>query len=89
MEDYGSRIKELRKALDLTQIEMAQKIGISRELLASLESNARRLRQVYVMVMHDRLGANEAWLMSGEGTMLERDRKKAAKNASDKLAAEG
>src|SRR3712207_4901776 len=39
---FGQWVKRRRKALDLTQDDLAQQVGCSKELIAKLEGDARR-----------------------------------------------
>lgn len=43
-----NKIKSLRKALDITSEELAERIGVSQTFMSRLESGERRLSEVYI-----------------------------------------
>lgn len=46
----GYRIKEARKAMDMSQEELAEKSGVSRTIIALLESGARTTTTTQTLV---------------------------------------
>ena len=42
--EFGKRVTRLRKECNLTQIELAKKLGISQQLVAQYESGERRVQ---------------------------------------------
>lgn len=86
----NERIKELRKALGLTQQEMAEKLGIKRNTIAQYEIGRNPPTDTVITLMCRAFDVNEEWLRTGEGEMfiqLSRDEELAA-FFGDLLAAE-
>lgn len=64
------RIKKLRKVLDLTQQEFANRIGIKRNTIANYEAGRNAPIDSVVSLICREFGVNEAWLRTGEGEMF-------------------
>lgn len=64
------RIKELRKALGLSQAEFSKKIEYSQCYAAELESGRKRINDRIVSLICDRFNVNEDWLRNGDGAMF-------------------
>lgn len=63
-------IKELRKALGLTQQEFADKLGISRNTIATYEIGKSEPSGAAFALICSTFGINENWLRTGEGEMF-------------------
>ncbi len=61
------RIKKIRKKLDLTQQEFADKLCIKRNTLASYETGKSNLSDAAVSLICTKCNVNENWLRTGEG----------------------
>jgi len=68
------RIGEVRKALELTQQEFAEKLKISQTHASALERNSRTIQDRYIKMICLTYGVNENWLKTGKGEMFEKDR---------------
>ncbi|MDR0307722.1 MAG: helix-turn-helix domain-containing protein [Chitinispirillales bacterium] len=66
----NERIKQLRKALDLTQVEFGSKIGIAQGHLTGLESGKKRITEKTLKVICSVYGTSEKWLKHNEGEMF-------------------
>ena len=66
----NDRIKKLRKALDLTQQEFAQRIGMKQNSIALIESGKRNISNQAILGICREFHADEAWLRTGDGTMF-------------------
>lgn len=64
------RIKELRKALHLTQAEFAQRIGVKQNTVAQYESGRNDPTDTVLKLICLNLGASEVWLRTGVGEMF-------------------
>ncbi|WP_180325003.1 helix-turn-helix domain-containing protein [Bacteroides acidifaciens] len=67
----NERIKIIRKKLDLTQQEFADKLGIARNNIAGYETCKRSPSDAVVSLICAKCNVNEAWLRTGEGEMFE------------------
>lgn len=65
------RIKLLRKALDITQQEFADKIGLKRNSVASYEIGRNYPMDTVIKSICREFNVNEEWLRTGEGEMFE------------------
>lgn len=66
----GERIKELRKAKNLTQQEFADQIGTTRNNIAGYETGRREPSAAAVNLIITKLNVSETWLRTGEGDMF-------------------
>lgn len=66
----NERIKELRKALGLTQQEFADKVGIKRNSFANYETGRNTPLDAIIVSICREFNVNEAWLRTGEGDMF-------------------
>lgn len=70
-----SRIKEIRKAANLTQEEFASKLNLTRNFIAQVETGAKEPSDRTVKDICREFGVNETWLRTGAGSMtLEKTR---------------
>lgn len=67
----NERIKELRKRLDLTQQEFADKIGMKRNTIANYEINRNEPSNAVITLICKVFNINENWLRTGEGEMFQ------------------
>ena len=66
----GDRLKQLRKALNLTQQEFADRIGISHGNIGAYEVGKNALSDAVVSLICKEFSVNEEWLRTGEGDMF-------------------
>lgn len=64
------RIKKLRKELDLTQQEFAEKLGIKRNTIATYESGRNEPIDAVISLICREFNVNEEWLRDGTGEMF-------------------
>ena len=64
------RIKQLRKALDLTQQEFADRIGIKRNSYANYETGRNTPIDAIIVSICREFNVNEEWLRTGSGEMF-------------------
>ena len=65
------RIKKLRKTLDLTQQEFADRIGISRGNIAAYEVGKNALSDSVISLICREFNVREEWLRNGTGDMFQ------------------
>lgn len=66
----NERLKKLRKALDLTQQEFADRIGSKRNTVAKYETEANTPSAAVVSLICREFNVNEDWLRNGVGDMF-------------------
>ena len=74
--EMNTRIRELRKALDLSQKEFADKIGLKQNAISYMERGGSAVTEQNIKVICSQFSVNENWLRTGTGHMfIENDRK--------------
>jgi transcriptional regulator with XRE-family HTH domain len=71
--NINQRIKILRKSLNLTQKEFAQKICVSTSFQTLTELEQKRVLDRHIKLIVTAFGVNEDWLRTGDGEMFEKD----------------
>ena len=66
----NKRIKKLRKALDLTQQEFANRIGSTQNAVTGYETGRRNPSSSVINNICKEFHVNETWLRTGEGEMF-------------------
>ena len=64
------RLKKLRKALDITQQEFADRIGIKRNSYANYETGRNTPIDAIILSICREFRVNEDWLSTGNGEMF-------------------
>lgn len=64
------RIKKLRKELDLTQQEFADRLGTARNNIAGYETGKRSPSDAVISLICTKFNVNENWLRHGNGEMF-------------------
>ena len=72
----NNRIRELRKALDLSQKEFAEKIGLKQNTISYMEKNGFTITEQNIKVICSQFNVNENWLRTGSGKMFLENEKK-------------
>ena len=66
----NQRIKQLRRSLNLTQQDFAERIGLKQNSIALIESGKRNISNQAVLSICREFNVNETWLRTGEGEMF-------------------
>ncbi|NEZ80360.1 XRE family transcriptional regulator [Clostridium botulinum] len=66
----GQRVKELRKHLNLTQQEFANKLHVSRSNIGNIENGIINLSERNIKDICKTFNVSENWLINGEGEMF-------------------
>ena len=66
----NERLKKLRKTLDLTQQEFADKLGSTRDNIGGYETGRRNPSAAVISLICTKFNVNETWLKTGEGEMF-------------------
>ena len=64
------RLKKLRKTLDLTQQEFADRIGSARDNIAGYETGRRNPSVAVISLICTKFNVNEEWLRTGNDEMF-------------------
>lgn len=66
----NERIKEIRESLKITQQEMADKLNLKRNTIATYEIGKAFPSDRTIISICEKFGINEIWLRTGEGEMF-------------------
>nr|DAZ49536.1 MAG TPA: Repressor protein CI [Caudoviricetes sp.] len=69
-DEMNERLKQLRKELNLTQQEFADKLGTARNNIAGYETGKRNPSDAAISLICTKYNVNENWLRTGEGDMF-------------------
>ena len=72
----NTRIRELRKALNLTQKDFAQKIGLKQNAISYMEKSGSTITEQNIKTICSQFSINENWLRTGTGKMFLENNKK-------------
>lgn len=70
MNTTNTRIRKLRKALDLTQQAFADRLGIRQNTVAKYETGRGEPTRAVIALICKEFHVSEAWLRTGEGEMF-------------------
>lgn len=71
----NERFKELRIALNLTQQEFGDKLGLLKSAISKIESNKQNVTEQLILIVCREFNVSEEWLRNGTGEMfIEKDR---------------
>lgn len=70
MDTTGERIRLMRKQLNMTQEQMAQRLGIGKAALSMIETGKARLSARNKNILVQDFNANPDWLETGSGKMF-------------------
>ena len=65
-----NRIKSVREALNLSQREFGEKLGVSRDVISNIEYGRVQPKQLFLQHLCQTYKVNEHWLSTGEGEMF-------------------
>lgn len=65
----NDRIKELRKAMNLSQEKFGELLGITKSGVSDIESGRRKVTDQHAIMLANN-GVNEEWLRTGKGSMF-------------------
>ena len=68
--EINHRVRELRKALNMTQANFSKVIALSSGYLAGIETEKRKVNNRLIKLICSSFKVNEQWLRSGEGEMF-------------------
>jgi len=69
----GQRIRDIRKALGLTQQDFSNDLKISQTHAGAMELGARKVPERMIKMICFTYKVNENWLKNGRGTMFKKD----------------
>lgn len=70
LEDLGIRVKQIRKALHLSQTELGDRLGLSRSFISEIEKGGARCGYDFIFKLSEIFNVNLYYLVHGEGEMF-------------------
>ena len=67
----ADRIRSVRKALELSQREFGEKLGVSRDVISNIEYGRVQPKKLLLQHMCRQCRVNAQWLETGEGEMFD------------------
>ena len=70
----NNRIREVREHFKLTQTELGERLGVSRDVIGNIEYNRLKnpkQKEPIIKLICSTFGVNEIWLHSGDGEMFQ------------------
>lgn len=71
MSTLGERIREMRKELHLTQVELGKVIGLAGASVAKIEAGASGMTEAAMKLLCTTYKVNYLWLTEGKGPMMQ------------------
>lgn len=72
----NKRIREIRKMLQLSQKEFANKIGLKQTSISTMEKEGSAITEQTIKTICIQFSVNEEWLRSGEGKPFHENKKR-------------
>jgi len=72
MENYGERVRKIRKEIGISQSKFGQQLGLATMIISRIESNETGLKAP-ILAKLDEIGVNISWLLTGKGNMFKKD----------------
>lgn len=66
-----NRVRLVREALDLSQREFGERLGVSRDVISNIEYGRVPAKKLLLQHICEQYHVNEHWLETGEGDMFE------------------
>jgi transcriptional regulator with XRE-family HTH domain len=66
----NERIREIRHALQMSQVQFSRAVYISNGYLAEIELGHRKVNDRLIQLIASSFGVNKRWLLTGEGAMF-------------------
>lgn len=67
----GERLTKLREYLNLSQEAFGERIGMTKSAISKIEKGWSALTDKNIMLICQQFGANEEWLLTGNGEMFQ------------------
>lgn len=65
-----NRIRQLRKALGLSQEEFGRRLGVTRGAITNIELDKVEVKPLFLDLICREFNASQTWLLTGEGEMF-------------------
>lgn len=72
MSELKDRMQELRQAFNISQRQLAKRIGVTSQLISMIETGKTQLSHLTAKAIEAEYGVNHEWLLTGQGEMMTR-----------------
>ena len=72
MSELRDRLVELRRTFNITQRQLAKRVGVTSQLISMMETGKAQLSHLTAKAMEAEFGVNHEWLLTGQGEMMAR-----------------
>lgn len=80
----GSRIKEVRTSLGLSQSNFGERLGVSRDVINNAELERATISPLLIKAVALEFAVNEEWLVNGTGEMFVKSKESLLKELKEK-----
>lgn len=80
----GSRIKEVRTSLGLSQSNFGERLGVSRDVINNAELERATISPLLIKAVALEFAVNEEWLVNGTGEMFVKSKENLLKELKEK-----
>jgi DNA-binding XRE family transcriptional regulator len=70
LKNISERLKEMRRELGITQVNLAKSMGVTKWTIIDYESGKRPPPKIFVLALKEKYSVNPKWLLTGEGEMF-------------------
>jgi len=71
--EIGQRIKEVRKAVGITQVKFANRIAVVPSYISEVENGVRQANERAIRLIIGEFNVSDTWLRTGRGPMFNED----------------
>lgn len=72
MNSLRDRLVELRSMFNITQRQLAKRVGVTSQLISMMETGKTQISHLTAKAMEAEFGVNHEWLLTGQGEMMVR-----------------
>ena len=70
MSEIKDRLQQVRQAYNISQRQLAKRIGVTSQLISMIETGKTQLSHLTAKAIESEFGVNHEWLMTGQGEMM-------------------
>jgi transcriptional regulator with XRE-family HTH domain len=74
MNPVNERIKQVRTALNITQVNFSKQISISQSTIGEIETGVRKVNNRVIQLVSSQFGVNKDWIKNGKGNMFDAEK---------------
>jgi len=70
MKTIYERIKEIREKVNLSQVEFAKRIFVSKSFYGDIEIGKKKVNDRHIFIISKQFNVNDGWIRTGKGEMF-------------------